>query len=80
MIDYFVKVGEEMLCCNYKGTYIGKSMCGFQTDHLYTFELSNNGRTYELLTSYDHTDDKSVYLYISYASEKSIKRNWRIEE
>lgn len=69
-----------MLCCNYKAIYIGNELCGFQKDHEYQFELSNDGRTYELSAVYDYTEDKPIDLYMRYSSEKSIKRYWRIIE
>lgn len=65
---------------NYFGTYIGKEMCGFKYGHNYQFEVSNNGRTYNIYAFMDNTDEKAVDLHIPYASEKSIRRNWNINE
>ena len=64
----------------YTGTYIGKEICGFKQDHIYTFEIFNNGRHYELTAIYDHTLDEETDLYITYSNEVSIRRNWSIEE
>lgn len=63
----------------YKGTYIGKEMCGFIKGHIYQLEISNNKRTYTVCAMQDYTDDKIVDLYMPYSNEKSIRRSWEIE-
>lgn len=64
----------------YKGNYVGKEMLGFLKNHSYEFELTNNGRTYELYAFTNITENKSVDLHIHYASSNSINRNWKVEE
>lgn len=64
---------------NYVGKFVLDDMCGFQKDHEYQIEVSNNGRTYEVSAMYDNTIDSSVDLYIRLSSEKSIRRYFEIE-
>lgn len=64
----------------YTGTYIGKEVCGFKHGHEYIFEVSNNGRTYELTAIYDKTFEETVDIFIMYSNENSIRLNWRIDE
>lgn len=67
-----------MISGNYKGKYIGRTMCGFIHGFEYEFELNNNGRTYQLNAYKDNTLDKAVDLSIAYASENSINKNWEL--
>ena len=64
----------------YTGTYIGKEICGFKQNHIYTFETFNNGRHYELTAVYDHTFDEEVDLYITYSNEVISEREELREE
>lgn len=64
----------------YTGEYIGKEMFGLKQEHNYTFELKHNGRTYEMSIISDNTIDEEVDVFIPYSSEKSIRRNWTINE
>jgi len=63
----------------YIGIYIGREMCGIKQSHQYDLDISNNGRTYEVNITYDHTDEKNVELYMMYSNENSINRYWNIE-
>lgn len=69
-----------MLCTEYKGKYLGKKICGLMPGNVYEFELSNNERTYELNVTRNVTEDKVDDITMQYASEISIKQNWKILE
>lgn len=57
----------------YTGKYIGKSLLGFEYNHEYTFKLCHPPNScYELQELEDN-------LFITYASEISIKQYWIIE-
>ena len=58
----------------YTGKYIGKPCLGFETNHTYVFRLRHPpNMCYELQEVEDN-------LFITYASEISIRQNWEIIE
>ena len=69
-----------MLIGNYNGQYIGKTMCGFKTDHEYSIDIDKDIYGYTVSGVKDITDDTASDACINYASEKSILRNWIIKE
>ena len=70
----------QMLVENYNAQYIGKSMCGFKTDHEYSIDIDKDIYGYIVFGVKDFTDDIDIDACINYASENSIRRNWIIKE
>ena len=67
-----------MLIGTYNATYIGKTMCGFETAHSYLIKIGKDLYGYQISGIYDLTDNDNSSAYLVYASEKSIRRNWNI--
>lgn len=68
-----------MLIGNYNAQYIGKTMCGFKTDHEYSIDIDKDIYGYTVTGVKEITDNIDSDACINYASEKSIRRNWLIE-
>ena len=69
-----------MLIGNYNAQYIGKTMCGFTKSHRYNIDIDKNLYGYTISGLMDLTKDTdATAACINYASEKSIRRNWKIE-
>lgn len=69
-----------MLIGNYNGKYIGKTMCGFITNHEYSIDIDKDLYGYTVSGVTDITADTVSDACINYASENSIRRNWMIKE
>lgn len=67
-----------MLIGNYNATYLGNTMCGFETDHEYLIKIDKDLYGYQVSGLYDITDSDNSSAYLVYASENSIRRNWNI--
>jgi len=66
-----------MLVGTYTAKYIGKTLCGFINSHEYLIKIGKDEYCYGIV---DITEDEDTTAYITYASEKSVKRNWDIKE
>ena len=65
----------------YTGEYKGKEILGFKFEHIYMFELKNNGRYYTIHAFSDVTFEdeiEEIDLWINYSSSISISQNWNI--
>ena len=69
-----------MLIGNYNAQYIGKTMCGFIKGHKYNIDIDKCLYGYIISGLIDRTlDADASAACINYASETSIRRNWKIE-
>lgn len=68
-----------MLIGNYNAEYIGKTMCGFTNGHKYSIDIDKDIYGYTISGLTDITEEEASAACINYASENSIRRNWRIE-
>lgn len=69
-----------MLVGNYSAEYIGKTMCGFVKGNEYCIDINKNIYGYDISGVLNLTDEIANDGFITYASEKSIRRNWIIKE
>lgn len=70
-----------MLIGTYNAQYIGKTMCGFVNTYEYCVEIEKDLYGYTVSGITNLTEEKSATsAAINYASEKSIRKNWIIEE
>ena len=70
-----------MLVGIYNAQYVGKTMCGFVNKKDYQIEIEKNIYGYVLNGLVNLTDDVAAdTACMNYASEKSIRRNWKIED
>ena len=69
-----------MLVGTYTAKYIGRSLCGFINSHDYRIEIGKDVYGYQVSGIVDLTDDEDTTAYITYSSEKSIRRYWDIQE
>ena len=67
-----------MLIGLYNAQYIGKTMCGFVSKKEYQIEIDKDIYGYIVSGIDNITDDTSNDGCINYASEKSVRRNWKI--
>ena len=68
-----------MLIGNYNAQYIGKTMCGFTKGHKYNIDIDKTLYGYIVSGLMDMTYNSATDACINYASEISIRRNWKIE-
>ena len=68
-----------MLIGNYNAQYIGKTMCGFTNGHEYSIDIDKDLYGYTVSSVKDFSEDVSNDGCINYASENSVRRNWKIE-
>lgn len=69
-----------MLIGTYTAKYIGKTMLGFTKSHEYLIKIGKDNYCYGVEGMVDLTKNDDVSTYITYASEKSIRKNWEIKE
>lgn len=69
-----------MLIGTYTAQYIGKTMCGFVNSYDYLIKIDKDDYCYIIEGIMDLTEDDDSSAYMTYASEKSIRRNWVITE
>ena len=69
-----------MLIGTYTAQYIGNTMCGFENTHDYLIKIDRDEYCYTIEGVLDITEDEDSSAYMTYASEKSIRRNWIIKE
>ena len=70
-----------MLIGTYNAQYIGKTMCGFTNTYEYRIEIDKDIYGYQIQGITNLTEEKgATSACINYASEKSIRRNWLLEE
>ena len=70
-----------MLIGTYNAQYIGKTMCGFTNTYEYRIEIDKDIYGYQIQGIINLTEEKgATSACINYASEKSIRRNWLLEE
>lgn len=69
-----------MLIGNYIAEYVGKTMCGFVNGNTYKINIDKDIYGYTIYGIENISEGLSSDACINYASEKSIRRNWIIEE
>jgi len=69
-----------MLIGTYNAKYKGKTMCGFVDTHEYLIKIGKDGYCYGIEGLVDLTENEDSSAYITYASKKSIHRNWDVIE
>lgn len=69
-----------MLIGTYTAKYIGKTMLGFVKSHEYLIKIVKDNYCYGVEGIEDLTKNDDSSAYITYASEKSIRKNWDIKE
>lgn len=69
-----------MLIGTYTAKYIGKTMLGFVNSHEYLIKIGRDEYCYTVEGVVDITEDNDSNGYITYASENSIRRNWKVQE
>lgn len=68
-----------MLIGNYNAQYLGKTMCGFVKTHRYSIDIDKSLYGYTISGVVDLTlNQDATAACINYASENSIRRNWKI--
>lgn len=69
-----------MLVGKYNVKYIGKTMCGFETNHEYIINIVKDLYGYQISGLYDVTDQDNSSAFIRLSSEKSVRNYFEIQE